>query len=142
LFHTNLPLIKKEFTLSKAERLKSRKRIDELFKSGRSFSIPTFRVYYLFEERGAAPLQAGFGVSSRLFRKAVERNRIKRLTRETYRVRKIPLPELLKKSNLSLWVFILYTGRELPEFQHVDIKMDLILQRLTSIINEKAALHP
>ena len=117
MFHTNRLLIKKQFTLSKTERLKSRKRIDELFKSGRSFTVPAFRTYYLFEEKGDGTLQAGFGVSSRLFRKAVERNRIKRLTRESYRVKKIPVLELLKKSNLTLSIFLLFTGKELPESQ-------------------------
>jgi ribonuclease P protein component len=104
--------------------------------------VPAFRVYYVFEENTEQALQAGFGVSSRLFRKAVHRNRIKRLTRESYRVRKMLILDLLKERNLALSLFLLYTGKELPQSDQVNLKMDLILQRLTSIINEKAALHP
>ena len=104
--------------------------------------MPSFRVYYIFEEHSECGLQSAFGVSSRLFRKAVQRNRIKRLTRESYRVRKMLILDLLKQGNFALSVFLLYIGKELPEFDQVNMKMDLILQRLTIIINEKAALHP
>jgi len=113
----------RQFTYGRQERLKSRKCIEQLFKEGRSFALPPFRVYWLLHPpapvvkdgvavpeakgTGAAPsrsaqahsaqvapappshpakasfpaLQCGVGVSSRQFRKAVDRNRIKRRMR-------------------------------------------------------------
>jgi len=89
----------------------------------------------------AAHLQAGFGVSTRLFKKAVHRNRIKRLTREAYRLQKEAVLQVLKDSDFRLSVFLLFTGRELPGYLQVEKKMQLILQRIMHIINEKAAPH-
>lgn len=75
-------------------------------------------------------LQAGFGASSRNFKKAVDRNRIKRLSREAYRLQKQPLYEWLKEKDQALAVFIIYTGKELPNYEIVREKIGLALQKL------------
>jgi ribonuclease P protein component len=59
------------------------------------------------------------------------------LTREAYRLQKINLNNLLKEKNLQLNLFIIYTGKELPEYNMVFEKMGLILQRLIHISSEK-----
>jgi ribonuclease P protein component len=82
-------------------------------------------------------IQAGIGTSSKNFKKAVDRNRIKRLIREAYRLQKNPLHDILKGKNQQLRLFIIYTGREVPEFKTVFDKMRLILQRLATIFDEK-----
>ena len=79
---------------------------------------------------GAAALQAGFGVSSRHFKKAVDRNRIKRLSREAYRLQKGPLLQRLEEKGRSMAVFFLYTGKELPEYAIVSEKIGVALQKL------------
>jgi ribonuclease P protein component len=128
-------VIRKQLTLGKKERLKSRKQIEKVFAEGKVFNLSPFRVYYLFRSF-AYPLQSGFAVGSRNFKKAVDRNRIKRLGRETYRVQKKNLQEALIKNNRSLAVFFIYTGKELPEFEMMHQKMDTILERLIKLINE------
>ena len=79
---------------------------------------------------GGSPVQAGFGAGSRYFKKAVDRNRIKRLCREAYRLQKQPLLDLLKKKERSLALFFIYTGKELPDYQIVTEKISVALQRL------------
>lgn len=145
------------FTWKKAEKLKSRKRIERVFREGKSFSLFPYRVIFLLQPIGAgasmpggdggdpasrpgaaakaprsdwAPLQAGFGASSRHFKKAVDRNRIKRLGREAYRLQKEPLLRRLTGKGLSLAVFFIYTGKELPEYATITEKIGVILQKL------------
>jgi ribonuclease P protein component len=125
------------FTLGKNERLKSRKLIESLFESGRSFSLFPYRVTYKFLGQGKEHLQAGFGVSSRNFKRATDRNRIKRLGREAYRHQKAELSELLRQKGQSLIVFFIFTGKELPDQKFVSEKISLILQRLVQQANEK-----
>ena len=135
----------KQFTLGKNERLKSRKLIEELFSKGQRFGLFPYRVFYLFDKTGAKPikskLQCGVGVSTKNFKKAVDRNRIKRLTREAYRLQKNPLDLQMKDHPHGLSIFLIYTGKELPAFEVVKEKMELILQKLITIANENAAAN-
>lgn len=127
----------KQFTLGKNERLKSRKQIEQLFKDGQRFMIPPFRVFYSFHNNIESNyLQAGFAASSRVFKTAVERNRVKRLTKEAYRLQKNELQGLLKEQNRKLNVFFIYTGKEMPVWPEVYKSLGLALTRLTGITNK------
>jgi ribonuclease P protein component len=118
------------FTLKAHERLKSTKSIQRLFKEGKSFSHFPFRVIYIENPNQPSPLQAGFTVSTRYFKKAVDRNRIKRLMREAYRLQKNKLQDELKKNNKCLAVFFIYTGNELPGYDEVYEKTGSALARI------------
>lgn len=127
----------RQFTLGKKERLKSRKQIELLFKSGQRFVVPSFRVFYSFQPGvGKAvneSLQAGFSASSRNFKTAVGRNRVKRLMREAYRLQKNLLRDQLQEQKRKLNVFFIYTGKELPGYDEVYTSIKLALARLTDI---------
>jgi len=92
-------------------------------------TIPPFRVFSIWG-KSPFPLQAAFGVSSGQFRKAVHRNRIKRLCREAYRLEKKPLQELLRAANKSLAIFLIYSGRELPAHDEIFSRMRIVLKEL------------
>jgi ribonuclease P protein component len=81
-------------------------------------------------------LQAGFGVSGRNFKRAVDRNRIKRLTREAYRLQKQILQDALAMNKIPLALFFIYTGKDLPDYKLVFEKMTLIIQKLSRLVNE------
>jgi ribonuclease P protein component len=119
-------------TWKKAEKLKSRKRIERVFREGRSFSVFPYKVIFLLSPVAdrAAPLQAGFGAGSRHFKKAVDRNRIKRLGREAYRLQKAALLQRLGEKGVSMAVFFIYTGKELPDYATVSARIGVALQKL------------
>lgn len=136
------------YTLGKQERLKSRKSIDLLFKEGNSFNVFPFKVLYLFDgEQPSArkslqtetsqKVQAGFTVSSRNFKKAVERNRVRRLMKEAYRLQKNDLYTYMASRDVKVDIFFLYLGKEVPEYKLAYEKMGIILNRLTKLISDR-----
>jgi ribonuclease P protein component len=118
------------FTYPAAEKLKSRKLIQLLFATGKTMHVPLLTCHYL-PAPPAIPvsLQAGVGVSTRHFKKATDRNRIKRLLREAYRLHKHELQETLNSQQQKMAIFLIYTGKELPSFPVVENAVRAILQQ-------------
>jgi ribonuclease P protein component len=129
---------KQRYTFKKEEKLKSRKAIDQLFKQGRSFSNFPFRIIWEFNEAALTELQTGFTVSSKNFKKAVDRNRIKRLMREAYRLQKSPLQDHLKEKGKKLAVFFIYVGNEIPSYSFISERTGKAIKHLIRIINENS----
>jgi len=138
--------VSKQFTLGKNERLKSRKSIEQLFSVGKSFTLNPFKIFYLTvflsgvsteQAKPSSSIQFGVGVSTKNFKKAVDRNRIKRQIREAYRLQKSALQKKISKREMSMDIFIIYTGKELPEYTDVHHKIQLILDKLEKITEEK-----
>jgi len=129
--------VAKKLTLGKNERLKSRKQIELLFSEGKKFSITPFRVHYVINELTNPPLQFGVGVSNKNFKKAVDRNRIKRLVREAYRLQKIALYQKVKEKKGQLNIFIIYTGKEIPGYRVVFVEMNKVLDKLGHLIDKQ-----
>ena len=112
-----------------------------MFKEGSSLSFHLLRLLYLTPNEATEPLQCGVSVSARHFKRAVDRNRIKRLMREAYRLQKNELKDKLKETNKQMCLFFIYTGNELPKYETIYSRMGDALTRLIKVCNEEAAVN-
>lgn len=127
----------KQFTLGKEERLKSRKLTEQLFREGKKFSQGNIRLFYLLNKNEQPALLFATGASSKSFKRAVDRNRIKRLIRESYRLQKNLLWEKTTEQGKQLILFFLYTGKELPEYKELFLNTGKLLVKLEQLISNK-----
>lgn len=108
-------------TLSKADRLKSYSRIRQLFEKGNKVKVQPLLFQYqisrLSDLHGGTLLQMGVSVGARHFRRAVDRNLLKRRIREAYRVQKHLLLEKLMETDLHLDLFVIYLGNEMSDYK-------------------------
>ena len=124
-------IMAKRFGFGKVEKLKSRKQIDDLFLTGKSFAAPPLRVIYKFEPAtGNSIVQAGVTVNKKYFKRAVDRNRIKRLMREAYRLQKEELVNSAKEKNRNAFLFFIFTDKTIAPFKVVKEAMEKALNRL------------
>ncbi|CAM3627010.1 ribonuclease P protein component [Sphingobacterium prati] len=122
-------------TFTKEERLCARKRIDTLFKSGSSFVLYPFRIVFVLEKNSETailpPCQSIISVSKRRFKKAVDRNTIKRMMRESYRLQKSnDLIPFLLKHNVTLYLAIQYVGKQILTYDVFHAAMNKMLKKL------------
>jgi ribonuclease P protein component len=113
-----------KFTYPKKEKLKNQKLIEKLFLEGKSISVFPLRMIYLqttFED--GSKLKTGVSVSKRNLKKAVDRNRIKRLLREAYRLNKL---EYFNNITTSYALMILYISKDDTDFDAVNSKLKLL----------------
>lgn len=122
------------FSYPKKEKLKSQKLIEQLFSEGKSVSAYPLRMVYLktnFEED--TQFKTGVSVSKRNFKNAVDRNHIKRLLREAYRLNKtVYFNNILS----SYALMILYLGKDGTDFDSVDTKMKQLLDAFSKKVSQ------
>jgi ribonuclease P protein component len=122
------------YSLSAAERLKSRKAIELLFEKGASLYKHPLKVIYSIREADVIPVAFACSVSKRKFRNAVDRNRIKRLIREAFRLDALALRENCLRNEKRIDLIFIFTGSELPDFELLRQSMSILLKQLTSKI--------
>jgi len=124
-------------TFKKEERLSEKKIIKELFEKGFSFYLSPFKLVWINTSiEGRFPAKVMITVSSRNFRNAVDRNRIRRIIREAYRKNKQILYDSITQPSMKMAFVIIYTGKYIIPYSEAEAKIILILQRLVEE-NEK-----
>jgi len=110
------------------EKLKSKKLLDELFTSGKKLNeYPIKLVYKQLSFEDDVMIKTGVSVPKRNFKKAVDRNRIKRLLREGYRLNKHIIHDEFNQKYVCMF---LYLGKEMPNFEILNTKMVKLLNKL------------
>lgn len=130
-------------TLSRHERLRSRKWMERLRNQGVAVKAPSLILVFLPVDQEAFPLAKAsvmFSVSKRIYKRAVDRNRVKRLMRESFRKQKeIMHPVMLNCQKHCLMQFI-FTGKQLPEYTYVYSRISELLKRMLKQLSAQA--HP
>lgn len=112
-----------KFTLGKNKKLKSKKAIDELFSKGLSIRKGALLVKYVTIE-GEQMSKVAFSVPKRFFKHAVDRNRVKRLMRESYRLNQHEIKTVENQFCNLMWV---YQSNKLPDYEHIENLMKAVI---------------
>jgi ribonuclease P protein component len=124
------------YTFKKEERLCNKKLIDGLFHNGSSFLCYPFRVSWLIApDSQMVPVQVLFAVAKKRYKRAVDRNLVKRRMREAYRLLKQQtLYTPLLASQKSIVLSIGFIGKEISDYSLMEKKMlKALLQLCTQI---------
>jgi ribonuclease P protein component len=123
---------KTSFSFHKNERLCSKKVIDKLFAEGKSVFVYPVKIVYLEISIPANNMvQAAFTVGKRNFKKAVQRNLIKRRMREAYRLNKHKLYDGIDEKQLA--VFFIYTGKTISEYKQIEAAIIKGIKKLNEL---------
>ena len=122
----------KQFSLKKEERLKSKKTIDELFLSSNSYGKSTLRLLWKIEDikEDGINCKVLIPVPKRKIKKAVNRNKIKRMLKEIYRKNKASVNSFFDDKKRLCYLGILFVGNSIPTYQSLNDNLQLLLEKL------------
>ena len=129
-----MDLIKERFTLSKEERLCTRKALEELFE-GINKSMLAYPIRAVFQKTEETGIRIMVSVSKRFFKRAVKRNRIKRQLREAYRLNK----HLLKPASGGINIAFLWNSNDLLPTAKVMEKMQNLLNKINESVSDTSS---
>jgi len=123
-----------EFTFGKEERLKSNLSIQELLKHGKAVSRFPLKIYWDFstDPRQKYPVRAAISVPKRKFRRAVDRNLMKRRLKEAYRLNKYMLYDKLDQHQQKIQLIILLLSDEFIPYKQLEQGMREIFRKLVN----------
>ena len=125
------------FSFPKSHRLTSRTLIERVFQSGTVVKSFPFLVRILpLESVSDSSTQVLISVPKRTFKRAVDRNRIKRWMRESWRMERLPLEDALRSKNQKWAVVFIFVGKEMPDWNVCSAAMKKLIHRSMLLLNE------
>lgn len=125
-----------KYVFPKKEKLTSHVLIAELFKRGESHFVYPIKLLVLKRESPVPDQlypQLLFSVPKKNFKRAVDRNRLKRQLREAYRKNRHKFFSNTSPDKNPLAIAIIYVAKEKIDFHSLEKKLILILERLKVI---------
>lgn len=123
--------------LGKSYKLCSQKLISQIFEKKKSVRCYPFVVHYaIVELPEKTPFQVTLSAPKRTFKKAHDRNRIKRLMRETIRKNKLILEPYLVEHNIQVALFMIYTAAEELDHNTLQKKTKQLFKQLIDEISK------
>lgn len=119
------------FRLPKSQIIKKKAVFDALFSNGKSAIFFPVKILWIENQ----PFGVAFVVPRKSFKKAHDRNRIKRLLREGYRLHK----NLFALHNKNIAVLFIYMGKKMPTWAEINLAFDKMAQDLPKIFEESQA---
>jgi len=123
-----------EFSFKKAERLTSSKSISLLFQEGRSISSYPLRILFNNQGQGQHPVSVAISVPKRLYKRAVDRNLLKRRIREAYRLNKTNSYFRLGEMNMRINLVIQYQHKEILDFETIENGVIKALEKMLRVL--------
>ncbi len=120
-------------SFQREQRLRSPRDIQALFESQQMFYQYPFKIVYCTLRSNTSSLRILISVPKRAFKKAVDRNRIKRLIREAWRRNQSQLLEIVSQKGIGLDIGLIYTAKIIHNYKEIEDKIILITKRLIKV---------
>jgi ribonuclease P protein component len=124
------------FSFHKKQRISAKRDIEFLFQHGHSFLYFPFRLIIAEHESADFPLKILISVPKNKLKKAVQRNRIKRVTREAWRLNSQHLILQLQQNNKSIFVGLVFVHEQLVEYSVISKAIHKILQHIENTVQQ------
>lgn len=106
-------------------------RLGKLYAEGKAFIVYPLRVVYkISENQDNVPVKVLVSVPKKRFKHAVDRNRIKRLMRESYRLSKVPFIDIVVSKSVSVQIAFNYVANLETDFATLKRKMEKALLQI------------
>lgn len=124
------------YELKKNEHLCSRRIIETLVKTNNTFVCFPIRCKYTIIKSNVSEVKFLIAIPKRNFKKAVDRNHLKRLIREAYRLNKSIIYESSQQNSYTIYLMLYYMSNQIADYHFIEEKIKTVFLRLNKIINQ------